>query len=211
MNQLRQTVDHDEIEGLLPWYVNGTLDEAERTRVQRHIGDCTECREGVEILEAVSRGVRNGSPAPLVPAPDKERLLAALDGAGQRNVRRTWPWIAMAATVAAVAVTVAWQIAPRPADEPVLFETATSLAADQAINYVLEVQFMPDTNAESHRAFFESIGASDLAVPLSDRSYRVALGLGSVTLAELEQYAGRIESRPEVASARFVAVQLPVE
>ena len=48
-------------------------------------------------------------------------------------------------------------------------------------------------------------------MPLNDRSYRVALGLGTVTLAELEQYADRIESRPEIASARFVAVQLPVE
>ena len=123
----------------------------------------------------------------------------------------TRPWIAAAATVAAVAITLAWQLGPRPAATPVLFETVTSPVIEQPINYVLEVQFVPDTATDEHSAFFESIGASKLAVPLNDRSYRVALGLGTVTLAELQQYAERVESRPEIASARFVAVQLPVE
>jgi hypothetical protein len=64
---------------------------------------------------------------------------------------------------------------------------------------------------EAHGAFLDSIGAGKLAVPLGDGTYRVALGLGPVSLAELEQYAERVESRPEIAAARFVAVQLPVE
>lgn len=211
MNQAQLTIEHEELVKLLPWYVNGTLDEAEHGRIQRHIEECAECRDNAEVLGDVRRAVRNGSPAPLVPSPDKERLLAALDHDGRRNVRRNWPWIAAAAAVTAVAITVAWQLGPRFADQPVLFETVTSPATDQSINYVLEVQFVPGAATNTHGEFFESIGASDLAVPLNDRSYRVALGLGTVTLAELEQYADRIESRPEIASARFVAVQLPVE
>lgn len=211
MNQVQAKIGHDELVMLLPWYVNGTLDEAERNRVQRHIEECAECRDNAAMLGDVRRAVCNGSPAPLVPSPEKERLLAALDHDSRRNGRRNWPWIAAAATVAAVAITVAWQLGSRPAAQPVLFETVTSPAIDQSINYVLEVQFVPDAATDTHGAFFESIGAGDLAVPLNDRSYRVALGLGTVTLAELEQYADRIESRPEIASASFVAVQLPVE
>ena len=211
MNQAQQTLEHEELVKLLPWYVNGTLDDDERSHIRQHIRDCADCRENAEMLAEVSHAVRSGSPAPLVPPPNKERLLAALDRHGRNNVRRTLPWIAAAAAVAAVAVTVAWQLGPRPAATPVLFETVTSPAMEQSINYVLEVQFVADAVTDAHSAFFESIGARDLAVPLNDRSYRVALGLGSVTLAELQQYADRIESRPEIASARFVAVQLPVE
>lgn len=211
MNQLQQTHNHEELVRLLPWYVNGTLDEGERNRIRRHLEECAECRDDAEMLADVQRAVRNGSPAPLVPSPDADRLLRALDDGGHTAIRRTWPWIAAAATIATVAITIAWQIGLRPAQTPVLFETATSPAVEQSINYVLEVQFVPDAASETHRRFFESIGAGELAVPLGERSYRVALGLGSITLAELEQYADRIESRPEIASARFVAVQLPVE
>jgi hypothetical protein len=106
---------------------------------------------------------------------------------------------------------VAWQLAPRPADPPAMFETLTSAGADTSINYVLEVRFMPESSPDSHGAFFDSIGASQLATPMSSHVYRVALGLGPVSLAELELYADEIESRSEIASARFVAVQLPVE
>jgi hypothetical protein len=211
VSQLQQTVNHEELVKLLPWYVNGTLDEAERNRVRRHIEECAECRDNTEMFGNVRHAIRNGSPAPLVPSPDKQRLLAALDHDGRRSIPRNWPWLAAAATIAAVAITAIWQLGTRPAAQPVLFETVTSPVVDQPINYVLEVQFVPGTAADAHGAFFESIGASELAVPLNDRSYRVALGLGTVTLADLEQYADRIESRPEVASARFVAVQLPVE
>lgn len=211
MNQTLHTIDHEELAALLPWYVNETLDESERTRVQRHVEQCHVCRENVDLLSEVQRAVRSGSPAPLVPRPNTERLLSALDASDRPAVRRTLPWIAAAATVAAVAMAVAWQLAPRPADPPAMFETLTSAGADRSINYVLEIRFMPDSSADRHGAFFESIGASQLAAPVSSHVYRVALGLGTVSLAELEQYADEIESRPEVASARFVAVQLPVE
>lgn len=211
MNPAKPTARHEALVELLPWYVNGTLDETERGLVQRHVEACAECREDVEMLAAAQRGIRNESPAPLVPAPNTERLLAALDGTDRRSVLRTWPLIAAAAAVAAIAIAAAWQLAPRPATAPTLFETLTSPAIDRSINYVLEVQFVPDADAQTHSTFFESIGAGDLAVPLSDRAYRIALGLGTVTLAELEQYADEIESRPEIATARFVAVQFPVE
>lgn len=211
MNQTLHTIDHEELAALLPWYVNETLGESERARVQRHVEHCESCRENVDVLSEVQRALRNGSPAPLVPQPDTERLLSALEQRERPAIRRTLPWIAAAATVAAVAMTVAWQLAPRPADPPAMFETLTSTGADASINYVLEVRFMPDSSADSRGAFFESIGASQLATPMSTHVYRVALGLGTVSLAELEQYADEIESQPEVASARFVAVQLPVE
>ncbi len=211
MNQPQHAIDHEELAALLPWYVNETLDEPERTRVQRHVEQCATCRDNVDMLSEVRRAVRSGSPAPLVPQPDTERLLSALEKNARPGLRRTWPLIAAAATVAAVAMAVAWQLAPRPADPPAMFETLTSAGAEQSINYVLEVRFMPDTSGDSHSTFFESIGVGQLAAPMSSHVYRVALGLGPVSLAELEQYSDEIEARPEVASARFVAVQLPVE
>lgn len=211
MNKSQPTVDHEELESLLPWYVNETLDDTEHARVQRHVRQCTTCRDNVAMLLEVRSTVRSDSLAPLVPAPDTGRLLAAIEASDRTGARRTWSWIAVAATFIVVAMTMTWQLAPRQASTPVLFETVTSPAVDQPINYVLEVRFIAGASVESHGAFFESIGAGKLAVPLGDGTYRVALGLGPVSLAELEQYAESIESRPEITAARFVAVQLPVE
>ncbi len=211
VNTLHDTVNHDELSELLPWYVNETLDRSERTRVELHLEQCAECRDSVELLLDVRRAVRSGSPAPLVPQPAAERLLAALDRRDRGASRRAWPWVALAATVAAVAIAVTWQVVPRPANSPVLYETLTSTVPDRSINYVLEVRFEHDAPAETRLAFFESLGASEVATRVENLVYRVALGLGPVSLSQLEEYAENIESRPEIAAARFVAVQLPVE
>jgi anti-sigma factor RsiW len=39
---------HREVERLLPWYVNGTLDDELRERVQLHLADCVRCRRELE-------------------------------------------------------------------------------------------------------------------------------------------------------------------
>ncbi len=59
MNQSQPTVDHEELESLLPWYVNETLDEAEQNRVRRHVEQCTTCRDNVDMLLEVRRTVHS--------------------------------------------------------------------------------------------------------------------------------------------------------
>jgi len=38
---------HREVQALLPWYLTGRLDEAERARVEAHLGACPECQAEV--------------------------------------------------------------------------------------------------------------------------------------------------------------------
>jgi anti-sigma factor RsiW len=40
---------HDEAEELLPWYVTGQLDAAERARVERHLYACGACRQQLAV------------------------------------------------------------------------------------------------------------------------------------------------------------------
>jgi anti-sigma factor RsiW len=40
---------HDAAEELLPWYVTGQLDPADRTRVEAHLSSCAECREQLAV------------------------------------------------------------------------------------------------------------------------------------------------------------------
>ena len=213
MIELQDNARHDVVTELLPWYVNDTLDESERNLVREHIGACEDCRDNVELLSRIQRAVRTESPAPLVPAPRTEELLAALNGRGRRHViRGRWQWLAAASVVVFVGVT-SLLIWPRgdKFESPTRFETATSPAAIESINYVIELQFVDGTSAQARAALFDSIDASEPASPVNEDTYRVTLALGSLSLTDLERHIQDIESRPEVSTAEVVAVQLPVE
>ncbi len=49
---------HARSEVLLPWYVNGTLDAAERAFVESHIGQCERCRADIARLRSIADDVR---------------------------------------------------------------------------------------------------------------------------------------------------------
>lgn len=44
---------HRAADSLLPWFVNGTLDEDERAAVDRHLRECARCRRETELLREV--------------------------------------------------------------------------------------------------------------------------------------------------------------
>ena len=43
---------HVQTSELLPWFVNGTLDPEEHTRVERHLADCISCKQELARLRA---------------------------------------------------------------------------------------------------------------------------------------------------------------
>ena len=48
---------HEQVQQLLPWYTNGTLDADEAARVESHLADCAECRAEAEADAAFAREV----------------------------------------------------------------------------------------------------------------------------------------------------------
>lgn len=71
---------HARTEVLLPWYVNGTLEPAERTFVDRHVAQCDRCRTDLARLRTIAADVRD-----LDVDPERDlaldRLSARLDAA----------------------------------------------------------------------------------------------------------------------------------
>jgi anti-sigma factor RsiW len=65
--------DHHLAQQALPWLANGTLDRAERERVQSHLRGCARCRADLDLL----RAIRDAGPGP-APACDPERALARM-------------------------------------------------------------------------------------------------------------------------------------
>jgi len=111
--------EHQEISALMPWYVNGSIGEHERQRVDAHLIVCAGCRDDLAQERRVYRSMNAETAVEYMPATSLKRLQARLDGAvadassvvqpdvpaAEKPGRRPMPWQGlMAASVAVMAV-----------------------------------------------------------------------------------------------------------
>lgn len=65
---------HLEIQYLLPWYVNGTLDRSEREKVEHHLESCDACQELLREYKELAEAAKS----PATPAPSYDVLAHTL-------------------------------------------------------------------------------------------------------------------------------------
>jgi hypothetical protein len=119
------SAEHHEVAALLPWYVNETLEDRDRQRVDAHVGSCTACREDLAAQRRICEAIAAQPALDYMPVASLKRLQARLDamqsGLGatlappqEPSTHRAWPWRGwMAASIAAMAVAVALLAADR--------------------------------------------------------------------------------------------------
>ena len=149
---------HVEAMRLLPWRVNGRLDEAERGWVDAHVAGCSECRQEIDALRELQSGCRaldagtdDASGAERGWQRLQARLQPALATSGVRPVQRPWMrprwqrWaIAAQAAVIAILAVVLWQ---QP--EPAAYHTLGAASAAKPGNLV--IVFDPRTDESRMR------------------------------------------------------------
>jgi predicted anti-sigma-YlaC factor YlaD len=109
------SAEHHEVSALLPWYVNETLEEAARQRLEAHVGNCTACREDLAAQQRICEAIAAEPALDYMPVASLKRLQARLDTQGESSAAtpqlqpmHRMPWRGwMAASVAAMAVAVA--------------------------------------------------------------------------------------------------------
>ena len=215
MNEIHSSTDHEALELLLPWYVNGTLDAAERAMLQQHLQDCGDCRDSIVLLERMQTAVSSESPSPIVPRPNVGALVERLD-ADARAESDKFGWLtprALAAAAAIVVLGVALLVVDQDPvqEQPQRFETATSVNAVAASGYVLAVQFQAETSAERQQELITAMGGSSIGPGSQPHTLRVSVSPQVASLEELASFTREVESSPDIVSVVVVAVQLPVE
>jgi hypothetical protein len=105
--------EHEEIAALIPWYVNETLGDAARARLEDHILVCVACREDLALEQRIRAGMSADGPLEFMPAGSLKRLrsmldkesVAAAEGALQPAPRRArqWQWLTAASFAGALA------------------------------------------------------------------------------------------------------------
>jgi anti-sigma factor RsiW len=121
--RIENSAGHHEVFALLPWYVNATLEEADRQRVEAHLGNCTICREDLAAQQRICEAIEAQPSLDYMPVASLKRLQARLDAQAesavapappQEQATNRMPWRGwMAASIAAMAVAVALFAADR--------------------------------------------------------------------------------------------------
>ena len=214
MTDNRQMHDHDEIDLLLPWYVNDTLDPAEHDRVANHVANCKECQENVSLLADVQDAVVRNEATPLVPQPRVNELLESINTDSQSRQSNGSQLTIYLASAAATLLLITTLIFTNPDDTAGVaqeFETATTTQNGASMDYVLSIQFESGTTPTDRDRVLQDIGARDVSGASEEGSYRVIVQLSTTSLEELDRYTGDLESLPEVISVSVVALQLPMK
>lgn len=122
-HRIENSAEHQEVSALIPWYVNETLQERDRERVEAHVDLCAICREDLAAQQRICAAIEAQPAIDYMPVASLKRLQARLDAQAesaatpappqlQHSNRLPWRgW--MAASIAVMAVAVALLAADR--------------------------------------------------------------------------------------------------
>ncbi len=118
-HRTEKSVEHHELSALILWYVNETLEERDRRRVDAHVNACATCRHDLAMQRRICEGIQAQPALDYMPMASLKRLRARLDAVqsgsvlsqapeAERATHRAAPWRGwMAASIAGMAVAVA--------------------------------------------------------------------------------------------------------
>lgn len=161
----------EELEQLLPWYVNGTLDEAETAAVAALLERSASAREEVAFLRALSERIADES----APAPSElgwQRLRRQLAPAAPSAAQRWWkPGIAAAAAVIMALQVMIVSKQPEPYDADLLGSQPSQVMPNQS---VVQLRFADDRDW------------SELMILLRELDGRIIDGPSSIGLLRIQ-------------------------
>jgi putative zinc finger protein len=179
IRRFENSAEHQEVSALIPWYVNDTLADTERQKVDAHVGGCAVCRDDLAVHKRILEGI-NAQPAlDYMPVASLKRLQARLEVAQTQAAlpqipplepsRSDAPWRGwMAASIAAMAVA----IGLLAADRWVQFEVRATQP-----NYRTVTKPIPRPQGEVIRAVFSpSITLVELQIILDEAQLKIVSG-----------------------------------
>ncbi|HET9209204.1 MAG TPA: zf-HC2 domain-containing protein, partial [Thermoanaerobaculia bacterium] len=84
---------HQRVWELLPWYVNGSLAERERERVETHLAACLRCQEEERVSRHMAGAMaRGGETAPAPHPVQLQRMLARIEESEREERESAGRW-----------------------------------------------------------------------------------------------------------------------
>lgn len=210
-------IDRDEVELLLPWYVNGTLSEDDTARVENFLATTNEFDTQIATLRedqaeaiAANEAIRGPGPGAL------DRLMAeivsedaanpsrassaagifASIGAWLRNLSPNHLGLA-AAAAALVIFAQAGFLGSGLLDRGATYQTVSGDGASAA-GVVLLIEFKPDANIATIAEFLENTDARVVSGPENGTIFKVRIGENKLDQSQREALIKRLTARDEL-------------
>lgn len=210
--------DHSRVSELIPWFVNGTLGDAETALVERHVGACLPCRIALNEERRLQRLVRTESMVPISTDSGFDALLQRIDTgkAAQRRPARparrrfTLPPLDLglaAAAAFAVAAVTAWVALDiyrnPPADAP--FTTLNEPGPSRPAR--IDVIFVDGIGERDMRAVVRGVGATIVSGPTEIGRYTIELEDEAAAGDPIDAVIARLraDDRIRFAAPSFIA------
>ena len=193
--------EHTEVDALLPFYVNGTLQGEELERVAQHVAGCEHCRREADWLREVFAACDEIAPIPDTPLADTSRIaeLAGRIAASAQHERGGWrgrvstawaatqPWtrMLMAAQLAGLAVLGTMLVSEQRDEAPYRTLGASTRAAPAGDS--IAVMFDPAITEGEMRRLLGAAGARIVDGPTSTAAFvlEVPAGQSAAAVAKL--------------------------
>jgi Putative zinc-finger len=210
---------HQRAWDLLPWYVNGSLAERERERVEAHLAACLRCQDEERVCRSMARAVAEAGEMAPAPHPVQfQRMLARIDESEREEKESAGRWrllaplrglvqatprplrgalVAQAAVILLLVGFLAWSASSRPtaASLQPAYRTLSNPDAAPVPTVRLRVMFSPKATEKEIRELLHGIHGEITAGPSPSGAYTVEVPAASdpagVVLA-------RLRSEPQV-------------
>ncbi len=209
---------------LIPWYVNGTLDEAEATRLGAHLKVCETCRLESEGQARLHEAMQADGTLVFAAEPSFRKLMTRIgthEDAGElahggpapvaavtppaRSVRapgRVVRWLAAAALIEGLGLGYgAWALHANSVATQASYVTLTSPAPSYRDSARVRVVFRPDLSLQSLGVILHRAGAHIIDGPTESNVYTLGFAGRDVTPAAIERRAAALRSSSDVLFA----------
>lgn len=175
MNYQDHQHDHDEIRELLPWFVNGTLNEDQQSAVSEHLEECRTCRDDVDELVRIAARFTVPAQTDLADHSREAALaftesLPAQTSSTAQATQRTGALVGLACAVLVAGFIGIFTLMPQDLSYRTLSRTDT--AADKA---VIQVVFSERATEREIRHVLVAEGQRVVSGPTAQGVYRIAL------------------------------------
>jgi len=216
---LQTSSQHDEIFGLLPWYINASLCPEDMARVKAHLGTCLCCRRELAQQAHLARRLNHEPKLEISAKPSFDRLMARIQSRpapsswhhrlweglrGQFETVDSWRFVAISAALL-LALALPFSANWFQASTSGFHTVANPGSLDHYSNRDLRVVFDKNFSGKEMDTLLESLHASIVEEPNDNRVYTLRLGQGvrmEEALADLRKHKATLFAEPALPQAR---------